>query len=61
MTWEARRCRRYGSEHVGHFATEEDATRLARKEIKDAGSHGRITYRDSEKRVLYFDICAEET
>lgn len=61
MKWEARQSLRYGSRHVAFFDTEEDAASFARKEIKDAGSSGRITYRDDEKRVLYFDIYAEET
>lgn len=61
MAWEARRALRYGSERIGYFTTKSSAVRRARAEIEAAGRHGRITYTDDKKRIIYFDIYAEET
>jgi hypothetical protein len=58
--WEVRRASRYGSEHRGHFKTEDAARSFALEEIAEAGNVGRIeaTDRFTLGGVVYYGRIA---
>lgn len=60
--WEARSALRYGSQHEGHFKTEEAARTFAEKAIAKAGGVGRIHHveRYSLGGVVYYDEFEED-
>jgi hypothetical protein len=52
--WEARRARRYGSEHVGWFRTQNDARAYAIQDIAEHGNQGMIE--STINRTVYYTV-----
>jgi hypothetical protein len=59
--WELRRARRWGSEHIDRYPTREAAEQVARDDIFVNGNKGRIVLVDEDKRIVYYDVHAEES
>ncbi len=57
LPWEARRARRYGSEHMGSFSTEAEAVAYANEDIAAHGGVGEIT--TILDGVVYYNVYEE--
>lgn len=58
LPWEARRARRWGSDHMGSFSTEDQAVDYAKQDIAAHGGVGRIT--SILNGVVYYDVYEED-